>query len=127
MKTPSRIVALLVACSIAAVVRAAEPAVPFRAISFDAASKAAAAENKLVFIDFYTTWCGPCKMLDEQTWTDKKVGQLVGEKAVALKLDAEKEGVDAAKRYKIDAYPTLLLLKPDGTEVDRLVGFREPA
>lgn len=106
---------------------AAEMAVNFRSLALEDAEKAAAAEGKIVFIDFYTTWCGPCKMLDAQTWTDAKVGQLLGEKAVALKLDAEKEGRDAAKRYKIDAYPTLLLLKPDGTEIDRLVGFREPA
>jgi hypothetical protein len=45
---------------------------------------------------------------------------------VPLKIDAEKQ-VELAKRYQINAYPTLLLLKPDGTEVDRLVGFREAA
>ncbi|MCX6954699.1 MAG: thioredoxin family protein [Verrucomicrobia bacterium] len=106
---------------------AAESAVPFRSVSFEAATQAAAKEGKLVFIDFYTTWCEPCKRLDALTWTDAEVGRLVGEKAVALKLDAEKEGKDLAKRYKIAAYPTLLLLKADGTEVDRIVGFSEPA
>jgi len=106
---------------------AAEPAMPFRSIPFEAATQAAAKEGKLVFIDFYTTWCEPCKRLDALTWTDAEVGRLVGEKAVALKLDAEKEGKELAKRYKIAAYPTLLLLKADGTEVDRLVGFSEPA
>ena len=105
---------------------AAESAVPFRSITFEAATQAAASEGKLVFIDFFTTWCEPCKHLDAVTWTDAAVGQLVGEKAVALKLDAEKEGAALAKRYKINAYPTLLLLKADGTEVDRIVGFREP-
>ncbi|MBL9201289.1 MAG: thioredoxin family protein, partial [Opitutaceae bacterium] len=45
---------------------------------------------------------------------------------VALKLDAEKEGSAAAKRYAVTAYPTLLLLKPDGTELDRIIGYREP-
>ncbi|HUR58260.1 MAG TPA: thioredoxin family protein [Opitutaceae bacterium] len=108
-----------------ALARAADSAVPFRAISFEAATAAAAKEGKLVFIDFYTTWCEPCKRLDAATWTDAAVGRLVGEKAVALKIDAEKEGLELAKRYKISAYPTLLLVKPDGTEVDRVVGFRE--
>jgi hypothetical protein len=51
----------------------------------------------------------------------------VGEKSVALKIDAEKEGKQLAARYKISAYPTLLLVKSDGAEVDRIVGFREPA
>jgi thiol-disulfide isomerase/thioredoxin len=111
----------------AALACAAESAVPFRAISFEAATAAAAQEGKLVFIDFYTTWCEPCKRLDAVTWTDAAVGKLVGEKAVALKIDAEKEGLALAKRYKISAYPTLLLVKADGTEVDRVVGFREAA
>jgi len=101
-------------------------AVPFRDISFEAATKAAASDGKLVLVDFFTTWCGPCKQLDAQTWSDPAVGKLVGEKAVALKIDAEKQS-DLAARYRIDAYPTMLLLKTDGTEVDRLVGFREPA
>jgi thiol-disulfide isomerase/thioredoxin len=114
----------IVWCTLAA---AAETAVAFRNVSFEAASAAAKAENKVVLIDFYTTWCEPCKRLDKETWTDASVGQLLGEKAVALKLDAEKEGKDLARRYKIDAYPTTLILKPDGTEMDRLVGFREPA
>ena len=102
-------------------------AVPFRPLTFDAACAAAKDEGKLVFIDFYTTWCEPCKRLDKDTWTDAGVGKLVGDKAVALKLDAEKEGKPVAARYKITAYPTLLLMKTDGTEVDRIVGYREPA
>ena len=108
--------------------RAAEKsAVPFRELSFDAARAAAKAEDKLVFIDFYTTWCEPCKRLDKDTWTDAVVGKLVGDKAVALKLDAEKEGRAVAQRFKVEAYPTLLLLKADGTEVDRIIGYRDPA
>lgn len=106
---------------------AVETAVPFRTVSFEDAKQAAAQEGKLVFIDFYTTWCEPCKRLDAVTWTDPAVGKLVGEKTVALRLDAEKEGRELARRYKIEAYPTLLLLKADGTEQDRIVGFSEPA
>ena len=127
MKMISRwsLVALLTLAS--ALLRAADLAVPFRKITFDEATQAAAKESKLVFIDFFTTWCEPCKRLDATTFTDAGVGKLVGEKAVALKLDAEKEGQAVAQRYKISAYPTLLLLKHDGSEVDRIVGFREPA
>jgi thiol-disulfide isomerase/thioredoxin len=127
MKTPGRLVALFILSSVAIVARAAVSAVPFREVAFAAVSQAAVAEGKLIFIDFYTTWCAPCKMLDAQTWTDPKVGKLVGDQAVALKIDAEKEGLDLAKRYKIAAYPTLLLLKADGTEVDRIIGFRNSA
>ena len=106
---------------------AAMAAVTFRALPFEEACAAASREGKIVLIDFYTTWCEPCKRLDAQTWSDPGVGELVDPKAIALKLDAEKEGRELARRFKISAYPTVLLLKPDGTELDRLVGFLEPA
>jgi thiol-disulfide isomerase/thioredoxin len=100
-------------------------AAPFSDLSFEAASKLAAQTGKIVLVDFYTTWCGPCKMLDKTTWTDPAVIQLLEQKTVALRIDAEKE-VALSKRYKIEAYPSVLLIKPDGTEIDRLVGYREP-
>jgi len=101
------------------------PAAPFSDLGFEAASQQAAKANKIVLIDFYTTWCGPCKMLDKTTWTDAAVIQLLEQKTVALRLDAEKETA-LAKRYRIEAYPSVLLLKPDGTEIDRLVGYKGP-
>ena len=105
----------------------AEPVSPaFQDLTFEAAATKAAAEQKIVFIDFFTTWCAPCKMLDTTTWQDAKIVDLLQAKAVALKLDAEKEK-DLAARYKIQAYPTLLLLKPDGMEIDRIVGYRDAA
>jgi thiol-disulfide isomerase/thioredoxin len=100
-------------------------AAPFSELSFEAASKEAARDNKIVLVDFYTTWCGPCKMLDKTTWTDAAVIRLLEQKTVALRIDAEKE-VALSKRYKIAAYPSVLLIKPDGTEIDRLVGYKKP-
>ena len=100
-------------------------AAPFSELSFEAASKEAAKSGKILLVDFYTTWCGPCKKLDKNTWTDAAVIQLLEQKTVALRIDAEKEAA-LSKRYKIEAYPSVLLIKPDGTEIDRLVGYREP-
>jgi thiol-disulfide isomerase/thioredoxin len=100
-------------------------AAPFSNLSFEAASKQAAQSDKIVLVDFYTTWCGPCKMLDKTTWTDAAVIQLLEQKTVALRIDAEKEAA-LSKHYKIEAYPSVLLIKPDGTEIDRLVGYKEP-
>lgn len=105
---------------------AAEPvSAAFNDLTFEAAGQRAAAEQKVLFVDFYTTWCGPCKMLDQSTWQDAAVIDLLRTKAVAIKIDAGKRNV-FADHYKISAYPTLLVLKPDGTEIDRLVGYREP-
>jgi thiol-disulfide isomerase/thioredoxin len=99
----------------------------FRELTLDQAISAVAREKKqIVLIDFFTTWCEPCKKLDQTTWKDADVRKWLGENAVCLKIDAEKQEA-LASTYRINAYPTILLLKPDGTEVDRLVGYRDPA
>src|SRR4051795_975781 len=74
--------------------------------------------------DFYTDWCAPCKKLDETTWKDQGVRTWLSEAAICLKVDAEKDEA-LAEQYRVNAYPTLLLLRPDGTEIDRLVGYRD--
>lgn len=97
---------------------------PFHDLSFQQASAQAEREKKLVFIDFFTTWCAPCKKLDATTWKDERVAKWLAEKTVALKIDAEKEA-ELAKRYRVEGYPTLLLLRQDGSEIDRVVGYRD--
>jgi len=94
--------------------------------SFDEVLKTAKTENKHVFIDFYATWCGPCKQLDKVTYQDAKVSDYLNS-IVAVKYDAEKdEGEVLAKKFRIRAYPTLVLLGPDGKEVDRHIGYLDP-
>jgi TonB family protein len=101
------------------------PPTPFRAGgTFGDALKQAEQEHKIVFVDFFTTWCEPCKMLDRGTWQDPAVIALLRDKAVALRIDAEKN-VELAGRYHVNAYPTLALIRPDGTLIDSLVGYRD--
>ena len=64
----------------------------FRSISFDEALKAAKKEKKLVFIDFYTDWCGPCKKMARDVFPQTMVGDFMNAKFVNLKLNAEQEG-----------------------------------
>lgn len=80
----------------------------FRHITYDEAINAAKAENKLVFMDFYTDWCGPCKRMMNDVFPQKEVGDFMNEKFVCIKLNAEKEGKELAKLYKVTAYPTFV-------------------
>lgn len=98
---------------------------PFRDLAYTAALEAARAEQKLVLIDFFTTWCPPCKKLDKETWPDPRVAKWLSERTVALKVDAE-EDADLARLYRVEAYPTIVIAKADGTEIDRLIGFLGP-
>jgi thiol-disulfide isomerase/thioredoxin len=87
----------------------------------------AKAENKLVFLDGYTTWCGPCKKLDRDVYPLQEVGDFYNKNFINTKIDMEKgEGIDIAKQYAIRAYPTLLFLDHNGTVVHRTAGYVAP-
>lgn len=88
----------------------------------------AAKENKLVFLDCYTSWCGPCRMMSSKVFTQRAVGDYFNEHFVNLKMDMEKgDGVDVAKRYGVSAFPTMLLLDGDGNVVYKMIGARSPS
>lgn len=72
----------------------------FRDLSWQEAVKVAKREHKLVFVDFYTDWCGPCKVMAQEVFPQKQVGDFFNAKFVCLKLDAEKEGRDLARRFR---------------------------
>lgn len=116
---------LLANPSVAAAAAESAPTPMFRALDFPGALEAAKREQRFVLVDFYTTWCGPCRLLDDTTWQDAKVMARVSATAVAIKVDAEKERA-IAKRFQIDAYPTLVVLAADGTERDRYIGYVAP-
>ena len=83
-------------------------------------------ENKTIFMDAYTTWCGPCKMMSKSTFTDSEVATLFNQTFVNLKMDMEKgEGPELLQRYGIVAYPTLLFLNGDGAVVHKALGFHD--
>ena len=85
-------------------------------------------EKKLVFIDCYTEWCQPCKEMEKGVFLSKKVGDFYNKNFINLKVDVEcGEGPMVLNMYKINAFPTLLFINPDGDEVYRLVGSKTEA
>ena len=101
----------------------AQDGVVFRTLSFNEALQAAGKENKLLFIDCYTSWCGPCQIMMRDVFPQKKAGEFFNSQFVCVKYDMENgEGPSLVKKYNVVAYPTFLLLRPDGTEVHRVVG-----
>ena len=87
----------------------------------------AKAEKKLIFMDCYTTWCGPCKRLSAMVFPDPKVGAFYNATFINTKFDMEKgEGPSIASKYGIRAYPTLLWLDGEGNVVHKVVGGLDP-
>jgi thiol-disulfide isomerase/thioredoxin len=83
----------------------------------------AKAAKKLVFVDFETTWCGPCKSMDEWIWTDAEVAAALSDAYVGVKLDGDVEKA-LVQRYKVAGYPTMLALDPAGKVVWRAIGYQ---
>ncbi|MCT1526959.1 thioredoxin family protein [Sphingobacterium hotanense] len=98
----------------------------------------AKAENKYIFVDAFTTWCGPCKWMASEVFPLEKVGTFFNEKFVNLKIQMDQTKEDNAdvkswyeeakrfsKDYSINAYPTFLIFDPNGELVHRIVGGAE--
>lgn len=99
--------------------------IDFQASSWDEAVEMAQAEDKLIFIDAYTTWCAPCKVMDEYVFTHAMCGELYNNSFINLKIDMESSiGSLFGSRYSVTTYPTFLYLTWDGTLVYKSVGYQ---
>ena len=94
----------------------------FRSIDFNEALKQSQAENKLVFIDFYTDWCGPCRKMSKEVFPQKQVGDYFNAQFVCIKLNAEKEGKELAQKFEVKAYPTFIIADQQGNTKATITG-----
>lgn len=79
--------------------------------------------GKPIFVDAYASWCGPCKKMDRDVFSQKAIGNYMNDNYISLKLDMEKgEGLEFASNYSVEAYPTLLFFNADGELQHRVTG-----
>lgn len=92
--------------------------------TLEQASAKAKAENKLIFLDCYTQWCGPCKKMTRDVFPQEKVGAYMNPKFVSIKIDMEGTyGAPLAKKLQIQAYPTFVIFNADAQEISRFLGY----
>ena len=118
---------LLILVSVAfSLVAFAQDGVKWETGSLQEALDKAAGNKKgpsVVFLDCYTSWCGPCKMMAEKVFPTKEAGEYFNKRFVNIKIDMEKgEGPAIGKKYGVRAYPTFLILDAQGNEIGRVVG-----
>ncbi|KXH85128.1 thioredoxin family protein [Chryseobacterium kwangjuense] len=100
--------------------------IKFEDSNFSAVLAKAKKENKLVFVDAYASWCGPCKLMVKNIFPLQNVGDFYNSHFVNAKIDMEKgEGIGLAKKYNVKVFPTYLFINGDGEEVHRTLGYVE--
>ena len=84
-------------------------------------------QKKMIFIDAYTSWCGPCRMLKQNTFTDKAAGDYFNKHFINIALDMEKgDGLAFAQKYQVAAYPTLFIMDAEEKSVTTSEGYINP-
>lgn len=98
--------------------------IKFNHITLKKAKEEAKSSGKIIFIDCYTSWCGPCKQMAATSFQNEEVAKIYNEKFVNIKVDIEKDadGPELARMYKISAYPTLLYINESGKLVKSVIG-----
>ena len=80
-------------------------------------------QDKLIFIDAYTTWCGPCKRMSADVFPDARVGEFYNQNFICVKLDMEKpESETFRSKHPVSAYPTLLYINAKDVAVHTVRG-----
>jgi len=79
--------------------------------------------NKMVFIDFYTDWCGYCRQMDQNTYTDLHVQERLAQSYIAVKVNSD-QNPDLSTKYDIVGLPTMVILDSDGQEIKRISGYQ---
>ena len=93
---------------------------------FDKVLEKARAMNRNVFMDCYTSWCGPCKQMAREVFTIDSIADYFNATFVCVKYDMEKEGKVLRDRYKLAAYPTFFVLDGNGEVLHQLTGYYSP-
>ncbi|WP_192349939.1 thioredoxin fold domain-containing protein [Algoriphagus sp. Y33] len=107
-------------------------------LKFEEAVAATEANPKMLLIDVYTDWCGWCKKMDKETFTDPVVVSYINEKFYAVKMNAEdnkrkfdfkgKEYTEAkmAAAMRVNSYPNFVIIDPTLKNITQLPGYRQP-
>ena len=95
--------------------------------SWEETLQEAKAEKKLIFVDAYAVWCGPCKKMVKNVFPKEEVGEYYNSHFVSIKMDMERgEGLTFRKKYPVRAFPTFFYISPEGEIVLSVTGYRQP-
>ncbi len=90
---------------------------------YELARQTAQQQQKLLIVDFYTTWCVPCKMLDKTIFQNDSIAGEISKNFVVLKYDAEKDSLhNLSLKHHVCSYPTTVILTGEGRLIHKMFG-----
>jgi len=99
-------------------------AIQFKSGSWNEILAMAKKENKPIFIDISASWCGYCKRMKANVFTDIEVAKYYNSTFINVSVDGEKgEGIELVKKYGVKGYPTFVFLNPDGSLAFQTSGY----
>ena len=105
----------------------AEAQVRFMTRSTDGVRRQTVEQNKLIFIDLFTTWCPPCQMMEREVFSRSDVGEFMASRFVCAKYDVDKTtGRELLKRYGNRRVPLYLIFNTEGELLGRIRGATDP-
>lgn len=124
MKNIRPLLTLFLSCSLSLSALTAQGIEFFHGTWAEAKAKAKS-EEKLIFVDAYAAWCGPCKRMAAETFPNEKVGSYFNANFLCLKIDMEKpENAEFAGKYPVNSYPTLMFIDAEGKIVLKEIGAK---
>lgn len=115
--------ALLIVCMLSSfMTKANDPKfVNFTDVNVEEAIAKASEEGKLVFMDFYASWCTPCKWMEKTTLSDERVASTLNSNFISVKVNIDDvEGFQMKNKYEVNYLPTILILSSEGKMVERI-------
>ncbi len=126
MKNISRIILLSLLVPSIALAQENKPTIAFQKITFAQALQQSKQSGKLIFVDCYTSWCAPCKWMEQNVFVNDSVYKYFNKHFINFKIDMEKgEGVQLREKYKVGSFPTYLFLDDNGDIIHRTASRME--
>ena len=114
---------LLIVCAICTTFSLSSQGIEFFHGTWEEAKEKASVEEKLIFVDAFAKWCGPCKRMAKNVFTNPSVGEFFNANFISMKIDMEEGmGLSFGREYPVSAYPTLFFMDDEGEVLKKQVG-----